>query len=129
MKIKFNMTDFATEAKTFVTISKEDEGKIIGTNGYQIEDIEFIDDESVPATSASYAENYGHSKLKADVDKQEELVSMLYEFADKQIYKEGEKITHKGMREPDNKFRDIYSVGEYLTKIMKLFGYKITPID
>ena len=73
--------------------------------------------------------NCGHSKLKADVDKQEELVSMLYEFADKQIYKEGEKITHKGMREPDNKFRDIYSVGEYLTKIMKLFGYKITPID
>jgi len=54
MKIKFNMTDFATEAKTFVTISKEDEGKIIGTNGYQIEDIEFIDDESVPAGNTGY---------------------------------------------------------------------------
>ena len=66
--------------------------------------------------------------MKKDLEKQEQLVSILYEFADDQLSKTGNLIRHKRFDEKGEP-RPIYSVGKHLKKVMDLFGYEITPIQ
>lgn len=68
--------------------------------------------------------------MKKDVELQDKVLSILYDFADCQHDKKGEFHEHSPII--DGKIGDgkpIYSVGEYFEKIMAEFGYEVVPID
>lgn len=65
--------------------------------------------------------------MEKDIKKQEQLIELLYEFNNDQIEKKEPCIRYLHL--DTGKLRKIYAPRKTFNKIMKLFGYKIIPIN
>jgi hypothetical protein len=82
------------------------------------------EDDSLPVEAKVSNANGG------DLERQEQLLGLLYRFAECQKNKIGKEIRYTQKDKNINpEIKHIYSVGDYLGKILELFGKKVIPID